>query len=128
MKIGRCEFTFDADGKGGSTWWQKALLVLAIPFLLVYLLLDALLEAPDRLLMGLCNILGRAGIPEIGGGLLQLRYPMRRIAWFPEGMPPEKIALLERHGATIPAWARRPHFECVRRIPIRRTTKKEGRE
>ncbi|MBU0601493.1 MAG: hypothetical protein KKD25_03710 [Gammaproteobacteria bacterium] len=126
MKIGRCEFTFDADGKGGSTWWQKALLVLAIPFLLVYLLLDALLEAPGKLGMWLCNTLGRAGLPEIGGGLLQLRYPRRRIDWRPEGDDPEKLASLESKGIDVSA-LRKPHFACIHVVKIRKE-KRNGRE
>jgi hypothetical protein len=127
MKIGRCEFTFDADGKGGSTWWQKALLVLAIPFLLVYLLLDALLEAPGKLGMWFCNTLGRAGLPEIGGALLQLRYPSRRIEWLSEGEDAERLDKFEKLTGFDCSHRRRPHFSVINVIKIK-GEKRNGRE
>jgi hypothetical protein len=111
-----------------ANWWQTALALLSAPILFSLLLLDALLKAPGKLGMWFCNTLGRAGLPELGGGLLQLRYPTRRIAWHPEGLPAARIALLERHGARIPDWARQPHFECIRRVSIKVGTKRNGRE
>lgn len=111
-----------------AKWWQTALALLAAPFLFLFLLADAVLNAPGKFGMWFCNTLGRAGLPEIGGALLQLRYPSRRIAWYPEGLPAERIAMLEKHGAHVPSWARQPHFECICRIPIRRDAKKNGRE
>jgi len=126
MKIQLNRSGFTVNGQP-ATWWQTALALLAAPLLFAFLLFDALLTAPGKFGMWFCNTLGRAGLPEIGGGLLQLRYPKRRIAWYPEGLSSEKIALLERHGATVPDWARRPHFECIRRLPITQAAKKNGR-
>lgn len=109
-----------------AKWWQTVLALLGAPLLFLLLLLDALLNAPGKFGMWFCNTLGRAGLPEIGGGLLQLRYPTRRIEWRPEGDDPEQLASLEKHGVNVAA-LRKPHFACIHVVKIRRE-KRNGRD
>ncbi|EGK69758.1 hypothetical protein METUNv1_03723 [Methyloversatilis universalis FAM5] len=109
-----------------AKWWQTALALLAAPFLFLFLLADAVLNAPGKFGMWFCNTLGRAGLPEIGGALLQLRYPSRRIDWRPEGDHPDRLASLESKGLDVSA-LRKPHFACIHVVKIRRE-KRNGRE
>lgn len=109
-----------------AKWWQTVLALLGAPLLFLLLLLDALLNAPGKFGMWFCNTLGRAGLPEIGGGLLQLRYPTRRIEWRPEGDDPKQLASLEKMGVDVTA-LRKPHFACIHVVKIRRE-KRNGRE
>lgn len=125
MKIQLNRSGFIVNGQP-ATWWQTALALLAAPFLFAFLLLDALLTAPGKFGMWFCNTLGRAGLPEIGGGLLQLRYPTRRIEWRPEGDDPKRLAFLESKGVDVSA-LRKPHFACIHIVKIRRE-KRDGRE
>ncbi|MCQ9372840.1 hypothetical protein NMQ14_01100 [Methyloversatilis sp. XJ19-13] len=125
MKIQLNRSGFIVNGQP-ATWWQTALALLAAPFLFAFLLFDALLTAPGKFGMWFCNTLGRAGLPEIGGGLLQLRYPTRRIEWRPEGDDPKRLAFLESKGVDVSA-LRKPHFACIHIVKIRKE-KRDGRE
>ncbi len=97
-----------------AKWWQTALALLAAPFLFLFLLADAVLNAPGKFGMWFCNTLGRAGLPEIGGALLQLRYPTKTVRWLPAGAPVERIEVLERAYKVDFPHLRRPHFEVVK--------------
>lgn len=125
MKIQLNRSGFTVNGQP-ATWWQTALALLAAPFLFTFLLFDALLNAPGKFGMWFCNTLGRAGLPEIGGALLQLRYPTRRIEWRPEGDDPKRLAFLQSKGVDVSA-LRKPHFACIHIVKIRRE-KRDGRE
>lgn len=93
-----------------AKWWQTVLALLGAPLLFLLLLLDALLNAPGKFGMWFCNTLGRAGLPEIGGALLQLRYWNDHIQWLPDGDPPEVVELIERRTGRPQPEMRRPHF------------------
>lgn len=110
-----------------AKWWQTALALLGAPLLFLLLLLDALLNAPGKFGMWFCNTLGRAGLPEIGGGLLQLRYPTKRIEWKPEGEDADMIDSLEQRTGYDFSYRRRPHFSVVNVIKIG-GGKRNGRE
>ena len=126
MKLEKGQAGLTVNGRA-ATPREIVLMLLAAPFLFAWLLLDALLEAPGKFGLWFCNTLGRAGLPEIGGGLLQLRYPTRRIEWMPEGEDPEMIDSIEERTGLNFSYRRKPHFKRVRVIKIG-STKKNGRE
>lgn len=126
MKIQLNRSGFTVNGQP-ATWWQTALALLAAPFLFAFLLLDALLTAPGKFGMWFCNTLGRAGLPEIGGALLQLRYPSKRIEWLAEGEDPYRLDQLEKLTGFDFSHRRRPHFSVVTIIKIG-GQKRDGRE
>lgn len=65
----------------------------------------------DRGFEELCNIIGRAGLPEIGGGLLQLRHPSRGVRWLPEGVSEVVLKRAKERGHTVHPRLLRPHFQ-----------------
>lgn len=74
-------------------------------------LLEEAVHLFDKLLMSLCNAIGRAGMPEIGGGLLSLRHWRRQFTWLPEGEDPELIKAIEKHTGRPQPHLRKPHFQ-----------------
>ncbi|WP_018412410.1 hypothetical protein [Methyloversatilis thermotolerans] len=99
-----------------AKWWQAVLALLGAPLLFLFLLLDALLEAPGKFGMWFCNTLGRAGLPEIGGALLAIFKPWARYEWLPEGEEADLVDALETLRGRSMAHLREPHFIRVRVI------------
>lgn len=109
------------DGKdvqvGAGTFWRAfavglLLLVVNLPR---YVLREVVFHF-DLALRRACNALGQKGLIEVGGVLLQVRYPRSRVEWKPEGLQPEEIAALRRHIAIT--YQDKPHFDVYRQVLV----------